>query len=78
MMFLRNLFEKKMAEDNNNNNVDEDQTEEVVVNRMEEDKEKQSKIMAIVNSYDAKIVVEKQILEKLKEQKKFLLSNMFI
>ena len=42
------------------------------------DKEKQSKIMAIVNSYDAKIVVEKQILEKLKEQKKFLLSNMFI
>ena len=41
-------------------------------------KEKQSKIMAIVNSYDAKIVAEKQILEKLKEQKKFLLSNMFI
>lgn len=41
-------------------------------------KEKQSKIMAIVNSYDAKIVTEKQILEKLKEQKKFLLSNMFI
>ena len=34
--------------------------------------------MAIVNSYDAKIVAEKQILEKLKEQKKFLLSNMFI
>ena len=42
------------------------------------DKEKQSKIMAIVNSYDAKIVVEKQVLGKLKEQKKFLLSNMFI
>ena len=41
-------------------------------------KEKQSKIMAIVNSYNDKIVVEKQILEKLKEQKKFLLSNMFI
>ena len=40
--------------------------------------EKQSKIMAIVNSYDAKSVTEKQILEKLKEQKKFLLSNMFI
>ena len=42
------------------------------------DKEKQSQIMAIVNSYNDKIVVEKQILEKLKEQKKFLLSNMFI
>ena len=42
------------------------------------DKEKQSKIMTIVNTYNDKIVVEKQILEKLKEQKKFLLSNMFI
>ena len=32
----------------------------------------------ILNTLQTKINVEKEILEKLKEQKKYLLSNMFI
>ena len=37
-----------------------------------------NKITKLLDAIDKKIAVEKQILEKLKEQKKFLLSNMFI
>ena len=38
----------------------------------------QMKIMNVVKSLNEKIRLEQSILEKYKEQKKFLLSNMFI
>ena len=37
-----------------------------------------NKITKVLDALDGKIALKKQILEKLKEQKKFLLSNMFI
>ena len=37
-----------------------------------------NKITKVLDVLDEKLALEKQILEKLKEQKKFLLSNLFI
>ena len=42
------------------------------------DKEEQTKIMNFVTSLNNKIILEEKILKKYKEQKKYLLSNMFI
>lgn len=38
----------------------------------------QTQILSLLDCVEAKIVVEKELLEKLREQKKYLLSNMFI
>ena len=40
--------------------------------------DRQAQILSLLDCFEEKIVVEKELLEKLREQKKYLLSNMFI
>ena len=42
------------------------------------DIDRQAQILSLLDCFEEKIVVEKKLLEKLREQKKYLLSNMFI